>query len=64
MKLSDLMDEYSDKAAAKATTRKAQQQRIESQRKAIEASPIDNEQALADQVAQLARAWGLRKRPR
>jgi hypothetical protein len=64
MKLSDLMDEYSDKAATRASDRQTQRRRIENQRKAIEATPIDDDQALADQVAQLAAAWGLKKRPR
>lgn len=63
-KHTDLDQEYSPKAAKRALHRAAQQQRIINQCKAIEAQPIDDPAQLSDMVAQLASAWGLKKRGR
>lgn len=58
----DLESEYSDKAARKARARAAQQRRIVNQRKAIEAAPVEDKEQLSDLVAQLASAWGSKRK--
>jgi hypothetical protein len=59
----DLLDrEYAPNHAERQRVRAAQQRRVERARRALEAEPIDTREDLSAAVAELAAAWGLKKK--
>lgn len=65
MTLQDLIDqEYAPKVAEKEQHRAKQHNQKQEQQRQKATQPIADRNDLSDQVAQLANAWGLKKRQR
>ncbi len=60
----NLDQEYSAKAARQAKARADYQKRLKKQQAAQDHQPIADADALANEVARLAGAWGLKKKSR